>query len=61
MRQSLPNAEPAPLFRRPRADLCARVSRDADFASVLKSDEAIVVQHTRRDSRRSEVSVPKRA
>jgi hypothetical protein len=40
MRQSLPNAEPAPWFRRPRADILA-----------------IVVQHTRLDSRRSEVSM----
>jgi hypothetical protein len=54
MRQSLSNAGPAPLFRRPQVDLCARVSRDTDFAAVLESDEAIVVQHTRLDSFRSE-------
>jgi hypothetical protein len=30
---------------------------DTDFASVFESDVAIVVQHTRLDSRRSEVSL----
>ena len=33
------------------------VPRDTDFASVFESDQAIVVQHTRLDSRHSEVSL----
>jgi hypothetical protein len=33
------------------------IPRDTDFASVFESDVAIVVQHTRLDSRRSEVSL----
>jgi hypothetical protein len=33
------------------------VPRDTDFASVFESDAAIVVQHTRLDSRHSEVSL----
>jgi hypothetical protein len=33
------------------------VPRDTDFASVFESDEPIVIQHTRLDSRRSEVSL----
>jgi hypothetical protein len=35
----------------------APIPRDTDYASVFESDEAIVVQHTRLDSRRSEVSL----
>jgi hypothetical protein len=30
------------------------IPRDTDFASVIESDVAIVVQHTRLDSRQSE-------
>jgi hypothetical protein len=33
------------------------VPRDSDYASVFQSDQPIVVQHTRLDSRRSEVSL----
>jgi hypothetical protein len=33
------------------------VPRDTDYASVYLSDEPIVVQHTRLDSRRAEVSL----
>jgi hypothetical protein len=33
------------------------IPRDTDYASVLESDEPIVVQHTRLDSRRAEVSL----
>jgi hypothetical protein len=33
------------------------VPRDTDYASVFESDEPIIVQHTRLDSRRSEVSL----
>jgi hypothetical protein len=33
------------------------VPRDTDYASVFESDQPIVVQHTRLDSRRSEVSL----
>jgi hypothetical protein len=33
------------------------IPRDTDYASVLESDEPIIVQHTRLDSRRSEVSL----
>jgi hypothetical protein len=33
------------------------VPRDTDYASVFESDVAIIVQHTRLDSRRSEVSL----
>jgi hypothetical protein len=35
----------------------APVPRDTDYASVFESDELIVVQHTRLDSRRAEVSL----
>ena len=35
----------------------APVPRDTDYASVFESDVAIIVQHTRLDSRRSEVSL----
>jgi hypothetical protein len=33
------------------------IPRDTDYASVLESDVAIIVQHTRLDSRRSEMSL----
>ena len=33
------------------------IPRDTDYSTVLESDEAIVVQHTRLDSRHSEVSL----
>jgi hypothetical protein len=33
------------------------IPRDTDYASVFESDVAIIVQHTRLDSRRSEVSL----
>ena len=33
------------------------VPRDTDYASVIRSDQPIVVQHTRLDSRRSEVAL----
>jgi len=33
------------------------VPRDTDFASVICSDQPIVVQHTRLDSRRSEIAL----
>ena len=35
----------------------APVPRDTDYASVFESDVPIVVQHTRLDSRRAEVSL----
>jgi len=35
----------------------ARIPRDTDFASVFESDVAIVVQHTRLDSRRAEIAL----
>ncbi|MBK8210098.1 MAG: sensory rhodopsin transducer [Rhodospirillales bacterium] len=35
----------------------APVPRDTDYASVIESDRPIVVQHTRLDSRRSELSL----
>jgi hypothetical protein len=35
----------------------APVPRDTDFSSVFESDAPIVVQHTRLDSRRAEVSL----
>jgi hypothetical protein len=33
------------------------VPRDTDYSSVFESDEPIVVQHTRMDSRRAEISL----
>jgi hypothetical protein len=33
------------------------IPRDTDYASVFESDEAIIVQHTRLDSRHAEVSL----
>lgn len=33
------------------------VPRDTDYASVIRSDVAVVVQHTRLDSRRAEVAL----
>ena len=33
------------------------IPRDTDYASVFESDVAIIVQHTRLDSRRAEVSL----
>jgi hypothetical protein len=33
------------------------IPRDTDYASVFESDQPIVVQHTRLDSRRAEVSL----
>jgi hypothetical protein len=33
------------------------IPRDTDYSSVFESDEAIIVQHTRLDSRHSEVSL----
>jgi len=33
------------------------IPHDTDYASVFESDEAIIVQHTRLDSRRPEVSL----
>jgi hypothetical protein len=40
-------------------DLCEpqEIPRDTDYASVFESDAPIVVQHTRLDSRRAEVSL----
>src|SRR5215472_4192539 len=35
----------------------APIPRDTDFASVFESDVPIVVQHTRLDSRRAEISL----
>ena len=35
----------------------APVPRDTDYASVFESDVPIIVQHTRLDSRRAEVSL----
>jgi len=35
----------------------APVPRDTDYASVIRSDQPIVVQHTRLDSRRSEIAL----
>ena len=35
----------------------APIPRDTDYASVFESDELIVEQHTRLDSRRAEVSL----
>ncbi|HVS66499.1 MAG TPA: sensory rhodopsin transducer [Thermoanaerobaculia bacterium] len=34
-----------------------RVPRDTDFASVITADQPVVVQHTRLDSRRSELAL----
>lgn len=34
-----------------------RIPRDTDFASVIESDVPIVVQHTRLDSRQSELAL----
>ena len=33
------------------------IPRDTDYASLFESDEAIIVQHTRLDSRQAEVSL----
>lgn len=33
------------------------VPRDTDYASVIRSDQPVVVQHTRLDSRRSEIAL----
>jgi hypothetical protein len=33
------------------------IPRDTDYASVFESDQPIVVQHTRMDSRRAEISL----
>jgi hypothetical protein len=33
------------------------IPRDTDYASVFESDQAIIVQHTRLDSRHAEVSL----
>lgn len=35
----------------------APVPRDTDYASVFESDQPIIVQHTRLDSRKAEVSL----
>jgi hypothetical protein len=35
----------------------APIPRDTDYASVIRSDQPIVVQHTRLDSRRSDVAL----
>jgi len=35
----------------------APIPRDTDFSSVFESDVAIIVQHTRLDSRRAEVAL----
>lgn len=35
----------------------AAVPRDTDYSSLFKSDVPIILQHTRMDSRRSEVSL----
>jgi len=35
----------------------APIPRDTDYASVFESDMPIIVQHTRLDSRHSEVSL----
>jgi hypothetical protein len=35
----------------------AIIPRDTDYSSVFESDQPIVVQHTRMDSRRAEVSL----
>jgi len=35
----------------------APIPRDTDYASVFESDVPIIVQHTRLDSRRAEVSL----
>jgi len=35
----------------------APIPRDTDYASVFESDAPIVVQHTRMDTRRAEVSL----
>jgi hypothetical protein len=35
----------------------APIPRDTDYASVFESDEPVIVQHTRLDSRRAEVSL----
>jgi hypothetical protein len=35
----------------------AAVPRDTDYSSVIESDEPIVVQHTRLDSRRAELAL----
>jgi hypothetical protein len=35
----------------------ARVPRDTDYASVIESDQPIVVQHTRLDSRQAELAL----
>jgi hypothetical protein len=35
----------------------AAVPRDADYSSLFESDVPIILQHTRMDSRRSEVSL----
>jgi hypothetical protein len=33
------------------------VPRDTDYASVFESDQPVIVQHTRMDSRRAEISL----
>jgi hypothetical protein len=33
------------------------VPRDTDYSSVFESDQPIVVQHTRMDTRRAEISL----
>jgi hypothetical protein len=33
------------------------VPRDTDYSSIIRSDQPIVVQHTRLDSRRSEIAL----
>ncbi len=35
----------------------AEVPRDTDYSSVFESDQPIVVQHTRMDTRRAEISL----
>jgi hypothetical protein len=35
----------------------APIPRDTDYASVIRSDQPIVVQHTRLDSRRSDIAL----
>jgi hypothetical protein len=38
-------------------DLSPTVPRDTDYSSLIESDVPIVVQHTRLDSRRSELAL----
>ena len=53
----VPSAARTAAATRPAVVDPAPVPRDTDYASVFVSDQPIVVQHTRLDSRRAEIAL----